>query len=102
MRTTFFTALALLSLTTAAVAESPDPGAPAAYSTAATEIGTLLDDPAARAILDKHIPEFTANEQVDMSRGMTLRSIQEFAPDMLTNDRLAAIDADLAALPPKK
>lgn len=102
MRKTLFTAIALLSLTNAAVAESPAPSEPPAYSTTDTDIGTLLDDPATRAILDKHIPEFTANEQVDMARPMTLRAIKEFAPDMLTDAKLAAIDAELAALPAKK
>lgn len=102
MRTTIFTAIALLSLTTAAYAESPAPSTPPAYSTAETDIGTLLDDAATRAILDKHIPEFTANEQVEMARPMTLRAIQQFAADMLTDAKLAAIDAELAALPAKK
>lgn len=72
------------------------------YTTAETEIGTLLDDPAAKAIIDKHVPGFSANDQVDMARGMSLQAVQQYAPDMLTDKTLAAIDADFAKLPAKK
>jgi hypothetical protein len=72
------------------------------YSTSDTDIGTLLDDPAARAVVDKHIPGFSSGDQIDMARGMTLRAIQQFAADTLTDKVLAEIDADLAKLPAKK
>lgn len=77
------------------------PAAPAAakYSTEETEIGTLLDDPAAKAILDKHIPGMSSNEQVDMARAMTLKAIQQYAPDQVTDKALAAIDEDFKKLP---
>lgn len=68
------------------------------YSTAETEIGTLLDDPEAKAIVEKHIPGMTDNDQIEMARSMTLKSIQQYAPDDVTDTRLAAIDADLAKL----
>lgn len=81
--------------------KAPAPAAAAAttkYSTADTEIGALLDDPAAKAIVEKHIPGMTTNPQVDMARAMTLKDIQAYAPDEVTDERLAAIDADLAKL----
>ncbi len=74
----------------------------AAYTTSTTEIGTLLDDPAARAVLDKHLPGMTTNEQVDMARAMTLKDIQQYSPDQVTDEVLAKVDADLAKLPAKK
>jgi para-nitrobenzyl esterase len=80
---------------------APAATAPAAkqkYTTADTDIGTLLDDPAAKAIIEKHIPGFTTNEQVDMARGMTLKAVQAYASDEITDERLAAIDADFAKL----
>lgn len=90
----------------AAPAAPTAPAAPAAtsehYSTTSTEIGVLLDDPAARAVLDKHIPGMTTNEQVDMARSMTLKSIQQYSPDIITDTVLAAVDADFAKLPVKK
>jgi hypothetical protein len=76
--------------------------AQAHYSTAETEIGTLLDDPAARAIVDKHLPGFSSGDQINMARGMTLKAIQPFAGDTITDAVLAAIDADLASLSGKK
>ena len=71
---------------------------PAAYSSSSTEIGTLLDDPAAKAVLDKHVPEMTQSDQIDMARGMTLKDVQQYAPDDLSDKLLAEIDADLAKL----
>lgn len=86
---------------TAATAPAPaaTPAAKPKYTTADTEIGTLLDDPAAKAIVEKHIPGMTTNEQIDMARGMTLKAVQQYAPDTVTDARLAAIDADFAKLP---
>lgn len=86
----------------ALIAMSPVPAfAQAAYSSSTTEIGTLLDDPAAKAVLAKHIPEMTTSDQVDMARAMTLKDIQQYSPDAITDKVLAEIDADLAKLPKK-
>ena len=68
------------------------------YTTADTDIGTLLDDPEAKAIVEKHIPGMTTNPQIDMARSMTLKAIQQYAADDVTDARLAAIDAELAKL----
>jgi hypothetical protein len=78
------------------------PTAPARYSTAETDVGTLLDDPAARAILDKHLPAVSHGDQIDMARSMTLKDMQQYAPDVITDQVLAEIDADLAKLSVKK
>lgn len=82
----------------APAAPAPAPAAKPKYTTADTEIGTLLDDPAAKAIVEKHIPGFTTNDQVEMARGMTLKVVQQYASNDITDARLAAIDADLAKL----
>ncbi|WDF74338.1 hypothetical protein [Novosphingobium sp. KACC 22771] len=71
------------------------PAAPK-YSTADTDIGTLLDNPVTKAIIEKNIPGMTTNPQIDMARGMTLRAIQAYAAEEVTDARLAAIDAELA------
>lgn len=95
--------LASISFVPAAAAGASDSGnstetAKGNFSTADTDIGTLLDNPATRAILDKHVPELAENPQIGMARAMTLRQIQGFASDMLTDEILASIDADLAKL----
>ena len=72
------------------------------YTTADTDIGTLLDDPAAKAVLAKHVPDLVKSDQVDMARSLTLQSLQNYSPDTFTDEKLKAIDADLAKLPVKK
>lgn len=85
-----------------ALAQSVAVATAASYSTADTDIGTLLDDPASKAVLDKVLPGFSTNPQIDMARSMTMRSIQAYAADQLTDEKLAAVDAELAKLPAKK
>ena len=72
-----------------------------AYSTEATDIGTLIDTPETKAILDKIMPGFSDNEQVAMARSMTLRVVQQFAPDKIPVEKLNELDAELAKLPAK-
>ena len=71
------------------------------YSTSSTEIGTLLDDPAAKALIEKNIPGMTTNDQIDMARGMTLKDIQQYSPDTITDKVLANLDAEFAKIPAK-
>lgn len=85
-----------------AVAATQTPAATPRYTTESTDIGTLLDDPESKDILTKHLPDLVKNEQIEMARGMTLKAVQQYAGDMVTDAKLAAIDADLAKLPPKK
>ena len=87
---------------TVVTAQAPAAPAPAAYTTSDTSIGDLIDNPATKALLDKHLPGFASNPQIDMARGMTLKQIQQFAGDAVTDEALAKIDADLAKIPAKK
>lgn len=101
IRIAIIAALAAATLPAAAMAADPAPAAAPAkpkYSTSETDIGTLLDDPAAKAIIDKYIPGMTSNEQIEMARSMTLKAIQTYAPEDVTDERLAKIDAELANL----
>jgi len=117
MRIKSFTSFALIALaacgvgaTSAAFAQvAPTQAAPAAakskYSTAKTQLGTLLEDPAAKAVLQKHVPKLVdgGGQNMDQASGMTLRELQAalkaYAPDLLTDKVLQDIDTDLAALP---
>ena len=96
-------ASALLAVSAPALAADAAPAAPPAapaarYSTASTDIGTLVDTPVTKAVLDKALPGFSDNPQLSMARSMTMRQIQQFAPDQLTDQVLAKIDSELAAL----
>jgi para-nitrobenzyl esterase len=68
------------------------------FSTADTDIGTLLDNPVTKAILEKTMPGFTTNPQIDMARSMTLKQVQSFVPDQISDAKLTAIDAELSKL----
>jgi len=96
-------AAALVTIPMAAAAQPAAPAAASAhYTTADTTVGQILDDPAAKAVVDKHLPGLLAGEQIDMAREMTLKTLQQYAPDRVTDEALAMIDADFAKLPAKK
>lgn len=40
-----------------------------------TTFGTLLDNPQAKAVIDKHLPGVSSNPMVAMARGMTINMI---------------------------
>lgn len=80
-------------------AASADTKGAAKYSTDETDMGTILDDPVAKAIVEKHIPGMTTSDQIDMARGMTLKAIQTYAADTVTDEKLKAIDEEFAKLP---
>ena len=103
MRTSILVAVLVSSAPIGSVVAQA-PTAPASaqyYTTSTTDIGTLIDDPAAHAIVDRHLPGVLSGDQIDMVRSMTLKAIQQFAPDRITDQALADIDAELAKLPRK-
>jgi len=72
------------------------------YSATSTLIGKLLDDPAAVAVLKKLIPSVYANPMFQSGgREMTLKDIQQYEPDALSDANLAKIQAEFDELPPK-
>lgn len=68
------------------------------FSTAKTKIGELLGNPTTLAVLDKHFPGMSQDKRIAMAKGMTLRSVQKFAPGQFSNDALDAVDRDLARI----
>lgn len=104
MRLTLIAFAAALALTpTIASALAAAPAATAAhYSTDTTTIGELLADPAAKAAVEKHIPGMLSNDQIEMAKDMTLKQIQQYSPDTVTDKALGDIDAEFAKMPVKK
>jgi hypothetical protein len=103
MRALFIAATLATIFIAPVMAQTPPASAShAAYSTADTDIGTLLDDPTLKAIVDQHIPGLLSGDQISMARSMTLKAIQQYAPDKVTDEALAAIDVDFSKLPAKK
>ncbi len=72
--------------------------APAKFTTTESKIGDLLDNPITKAVLDKDLPGLSTNENIGMARGMTLKDVQQFAADKITDERLAMVEADFAKL----
>lgn len=107
MNLKFFGALALATCAPVAVSAQTAP-APVAtpavtghYTTSATTIDTLLADPAAKAVVEKHFPGLTTADSIKMAGNMTLHDLQQFKADMFTDKALSETDADLAKLPAK-
>ncbi len=99
-RNAFIISLVALSpiVISAPVSAQAAPTFAAKYSTADTTIGDLLDNAATKAVLDKLMPGFSTNPQVEMARGMTLRAVQPMAPDQIKIETLDLVDADLAKI----
>ncbi|MYM62795.1 alpha/beta hydrolase [Pseudomaricurvus sp. HS19] len=68
------------------------------YSVAGSSIGELVDNPATKAVLDQHVPDITNSRYLRMIRGQTLSGLQAQAGDSLSDEVLAAIQADLDLL----
>nr|PZN66713.1 MAG: hypothetical protein DIU62_07425 [Pseudomonadota bacterium] len=67
-----------------------------------TQVATLLDDPAANEVLKKMIPTVYANEMFHtMGRELTLKAIQQYEPEALSDENLAKVQAELDKLTPK-
>jgi hypothetical protein len=93
---------ALSTLPAAASAQDTTEAQPAHYSVAETPVGKLLDDPAANAILKKMIPTVYANDMFQtQGRTLTLKAIQQYEPDALSDENLAKIQTELDKIPAK-
>jgi para-nitrobenzyl esterase len=74
---------------------------PAHYSVETTLVGKLLDDPAAAAILQKLIPTVWENSMFQTAgRDLTLKAIQQYEA-VLTDAKLAEIQAEFDKIPAK-
>lgn len=99
------TALALtLMAATPALAQTA-PAAPAATQAAAysadTPLETVVADPAAKAVLDKTLPNLAKHPAFEQFKAMSLRQLQPYSQGAISDEALAKVDADLKALAPK-
>ena len=91
-----------LTMMVPAVAAEAAAAPPARYSVSSTLVGKLLDDPAANAVLAKMIPTVYANEMFKTSgRELTLKDIQQYEPEALSDANLAKVQAELDKIPAK-
>ena len=101
--TVLFAAATISALPTAVAAQGSTASAPAHYSATDTLVGKLLDDPAANAILKRMIPTVYANDMFQTAgRDLTLKAIQQYEPDALSDENLKKIQAEFDKIPAKK
>ena len=97
MRLIFAAAALMLAPAVAQAADTaPAAQAPAARLSLDTPVETIVADAAGKAVLDTDLPGVTTHEHYDMFKSMTLRQLSSMAPDKLTAEVLAKVEADLA------
>ncbi|MEM7689181.1 MAG: hypothetical protein AAF291_09175 [Pseudomonadota bacterium] len=72
--------------------------APAQKLTIDSSIETLMASEAGAAILLKHIPGINEHPAYDQFKGMSLVELQPWSAGAVTDEIIAAVTADLAAL----
>jgi hypothetical protein len=63
-----------------------------------TTLGTLLDNPQAKAVIDQYMPGVSSNPMIGMVKGMSLNSIlamPQAAQMGITKDKVEAILAEI-------
>jgi beta-glucosidase len=76
---------------------APSTAAPVALSKQST-LREILSHPAGRAILEKHVGGMADAPEAEMAMGFTLEVIANYAPNVLTKEKLAAIDEELRGI----
>ena len=95
-------ALAAVAGTALAQTQTPPPAAPAtaaARPTIASSIKDLLANAQTRAVVEKHLPGVSQHPALPQVQDMTLTQVAPLSDGLVTPAIIAAIDADLKALP---
>jgi acetyl esterase/lipase len=78
------------------VASSPADAKPALRQlTVDSPMAELLDNPSAREVLARELPALLAGPQIEQARPFSLRSLKIYVPTLITDEKLAAVDAEL-------
>lgn len=103
----FLVAAAALALVPLAAHAHPDHGAHAEHATPAkaegkftldTPVEAIVADAKGKAVLEANLPGITTHEHYEHFKAMSLKQIAGMAPDKLTPEALAKVEAGLAAL----
>lgn len=91
--------LALAAVTAPAAVIAQDAPAPAAAAFSIdTPIGVLVADARSKAVLDKYLPGIDQHPAFDQFKELSLKTVAPFSQGMISEEMLAKIDADLAAI----
>lgn len=63
-----------------------------------TPIETIYADPAGAAVMEANLPGMNKHEMYDMFKAMSLRAVQPYSQGMLTDELMAKIEKELAAI----
>jgi hypothetical protein len=69
------------------------------YSIKTSKLGELINDPQTKAIFEKYFPEVVNHPQINEGLDLTLPDVVQYLPDVVTPEKLAAMDAELKAIP---
>ena len=69
------------------------------YSIKTSKLGELLNNPQTKAIFEKYFPEVANHPQINEGLDLTLPDVVQYLPDVVTPEKLAAMDTELKALP---
>lgn len=102
---TVLTCAILALVPVAANAQTAAP-APAASTPAALDgsspIEAIAATPAGKAALNKNLPDLLTHPAYEQFKGMSLHDLAPLSGGMITDEKIAAIDADLKAAAAKK
>jgi hypothetical protein len=94
-----FVAIALMfAVTTSFAHDHAAPAAVAAKFTVDTPIEAIAADPKAKAVLDAVFPGMTTHAMYEQFKGMTIKQLQPMASDKITDEGIAKLTTELAAL----
>lgn len=63
-----------------------------------TKLGELLETPATKEILEKHLPGIADHPKIGMGKGFSLKMVAGFSGGLITAEALEKINAELKAL----
>jgi hypothetical protein len=108
MKTTLIAGLIAASFAIAGAATAADappataaaaPAAKASLSMETTPIADLAAKPETKAVLDKHFPGMTTHPAFEEFKAMSVKQVQPMAQGAISDDAIAAAQADLDKLP---
>lgn len=95
-------ALAIIALAMPAAAQTPTAAPAAAAASGAfsvdTSIEALAADPRSKAVLDKELPQLLSHPAYEQFKTMTLAQLAPMSQGSITDQKLAAVQAELAKI----
>jgi hypothetical protein len=69
------------------------------YSIKTSKLGELLNNPQTKVIFEKYFPEVVNHPQINEGLDLTLPDVVQYLPDVVTPEKLAAMNAELKTIP---